>query len=98
MESSIISSLVIELPSYVNKLVNLSKRLEKEKGNGWIKAADIQRSINSKNFPSANVARSWMKEAEALGIGITKGMGNKLEYHWQNNSICFPIDNLDLLR
>lgn len=97
-QGGIVPTLVVELPSYVDKLVNLSKRLEKEKGNGWIKAADIQKSFNSKNAPSADVARSWMKEASALGIGITKGMGNKLEYCWQSNSICFPIDNLDLLR
>ncbi len=43
-QGGIVPALVVELPSYVDKLINLSKRLEKEKGNGWIKAADVQRS------------------------------------------------------
>ncbi|MHC5825589.1 MAG: DUF3987 domain-containing protein, partial [Nostoc sp.] len=60
---------------HIAKMIELSKRREATTGNGWLKASDIQRTYNTKSRPTADVVRSWMREAEALGFGQTRGMG-----------------------
>lgn len=65
---------------HIAKMIELSKRREATTGNGWLKASDIQRSYNTKSRTTADVVRSWMREAEALGFGQTRGMGIKVEF------------------
>jgi len=76
------------LPTHIVKLIELSKRLEANGKDGWIKAQIYRDQFDSKKRPPAQQARDWMKEAVRLGYGCTRGIGNRLEYHWlrDNNS------------
>jgi DNA primase catalytic core len=70
------------LPRHITKLIELSKRLEANGKDGWIKAQMYRDQFDSKKRPSAQQARDWMNEAATLGYGRTRGTGNRLEYHW----------------
>lgn len=72
---------------HIAKMVELSKRREATTGNGWLKANDIQRSYNTKSRPAADVARSWMREAEALEFGQTRGTGIKVEFTYSTTKV-----------
>jgi hypothetical protein len=71
-----------ELAPHIVKLVELSKRLETNGKDGWIKAQQYRELFAVKKRPSAQKARDCMTEAVALGYGRTRGTGNRLEYHW----------------
>jgi hypothetical protein len=71
------------LPTHIVKLIELSKRLEANGKDGWIKAQMYRDQFDSKKRPSAQKARDWMNEAVTLGYGRTRGTGNRLEYHWR---------------
>jgi len=75
-----------ELAPHIVKLFELSKRLETNGKDGWIKAQQYRELFAAKKRPSAQKARDWMTEAVALGYGRTRGMGNRLEYHWLRNN------------
>jgi hypothetical protein len=84
------------LPRHITKLIELSKRLEANGQDGWIKAQQYRELFASKKRPSSQQARDWMLEAKAQGFGNTRGEGNRLEYHWRrdNNDNPPPPDNL----
>lgn len=91
------------LPAHIIKLIELSKRLEANSKDGWIKAQMYRDQFDSKKRPSAQQARDWMNEAVTLGYGRTRGTGNRLEYYWMrdNNNDDNnppPPDNLGKLR
>jgi hypothetical protein len=73
-----------ELAPHIVKLIERSKLLESVGKDGWVDTRSYQRLFNKQ--PKADVARSWMKEAEAMGFGRTRGTSTKLEYHWRNDS------------
>jgi uncharacterized membrane protein YgcG len=64
------------------KLFELSKRLNTNGKDGWVKAQQYRELFAAKKRPSAQQARSLMLEAVTLGYGRTRGTGNRLEYHW----------------
>jgi DNA primase catalytic core len=64
------------------KLFELSKRLDTNGKDGWVKAQQYRELFAAKKRPSAQQARSLMLEAVTLGYGRTRGTGNRLEYHW----------------
>jgi hypothetical protein len=70
------------LPRHITRMMELSKRLESNGFDGWIKSKQIQDLFPKKKRPSAQQIRDWMNEAVALGYGRTRGTGNRLEYHW----------------
>jgi hypothetical protein len=82
------------------KLIELSKRLDANGKDGWIKAQQYRDLFAAKKRPSAEQARSLMLEAQSMGVGRTRGTGNRLEYHWlrdnDNNgdSPSSPTNNL----
>jgi len=88
------------------KLFELSKRLDTNGKNGWIKAQQYRELFAAKKRPSAQQARSLMLEAESMGVGRTRGTGNRLEYHWlrdnngDDNLPTYPdnLGNLGKLR
>ncbi len=85
------------------KLIELSKRLDANGKDGWIKAQQYRDLFAAKKRPSAEQARSLMLEAQSMGVGRTRGTGNRLEYHWlrdnDNNgdSPSSPTNNLGKL-
>jgi hypothetical protein len=82
-----------ELAPTLVKLIDLSKRFESVGKDGWVKAKDFINSITRTKRPKPDVARSWMREAEALGFGCTRGNGVHLEYHWNSdNKPPIPTD------
>lgn len=64
------------------KLFELSKRLDTNGKNGWVKAQQYRELFAAKKRPSAQQARNLMLEAQLMGVGRTRGAGNRLEYHW----------------
>jgi hypothetical protein len=64
------------------KLFELSKRLDTNGKDGWVKAQQYRELFAAKKRPSAQQARSLMLEAQSMGVGRTRGTGNRLEYHW----------------
>jgi len=64
----------------IGRLVNESRRQEKGLTGGWLKAKTFANSFSSKNRPKADVCRSYFREAEGLGYGITRGSGVRLEF------------------
>lgn len=72
---------------HITKLIELSKRQQTSSNKGWLKAKDVQLSYNSKNRPKPDVIRSWMQEAEKLEFGTTRGLGKKLEYHFNKDMV-----------
>ena len=94
------------LPTHIVKLIELSKRLEANGKDGWIKTQMYRDQFDSKKRPSAQQAREWMNEAITLGYGRTRGSGNRLEFHWlrdNNNDDTLPpppgnLGNLGKLR
>jgi DNA primase catalytic core len=68
------------------KLFELSKRLATNGKNGWIKAQQYRELFAAKKRPSAQQARSLMLEAQSMGVGCTRGTGNRLEYHWLSDN------------
>jgi hypothetical protein len=90
------------LPRHITKLIELSKRLEANEKDGWIKAQQYREQFQPKKRPSAQQARDWMKEAVIQGHGRTRGTGNRLEFHWlrdnnSENNPPPPPDNLGML-
>jgi hypothetical protein len=86
------------------KLFELSKRLATNGKNGWIKAQQYRELFAAKKRPSAQQARSLMLEAQSMGVGRTRGTGNRLEYHWScdnnngDDNPPSPENNLGKLR
>jgi len=82
------------------KLIELSKRLDANGKDGWIKAQQYRDLFAAKKRPSAEQARSLMLEAQSMGVGRTRGTGNRLEYHWlrdndnNDDSPSSPTNNL----
>jgi hypothetical protein len=82
------------------KLFELSKRLDTNGKDGWVKAQQYRELFAAKKRPSAEQARSLMLEAQSMGVGRTRGTGNRLEYHWlrdnDNNgdNPSSPMNNL----
>jgi hypothetical protein len=73
-----------DLAPHIAKLIQQSKLLESIGKDGWVRDRDYQRSFNKQ--PRIDEARSWMKEAEALGFGKTRASGRNglaLEYRWR---------------
>jgi DNA primase catalytic core len=66
----------------IAKLFELSKRLDTNGKDGWVKAQQYRELFAAKKRPSAQQARSLMLEAQSMGVGRTRGTGNRLEYHW----------------
>jgi hypothetical protein len=64
------------------KLFELSKRLDTNGKDGWVKAQQYRELFAAKKRPSAQEARSLMLEAQSMGVGRTRGTGNRLEYYW----------------
>lgn len=90
------------LPRHITKLIELSKRLEANGKDGWIKAQQYREQFQPKKRPSAQQARDWMKESVIQGHGRTRGTGNRLEFHWHSdnnggNDPPPPPDNLGML-
>ncbi len=73
-----------ELVPYIVKLIEHSKRLEEVGLDGWVNTRSYQRLFNKQ--PRAEVARSWMKEATAMGFGQTRYTGTQLQFHWRNHT------------
>jgi hypothetical protein len=65
------------------KLIELSKRLDTNGKDGWIKAQQYRELFANKKRPSAQQARDCMIEAVKQGFGRTRNAGNRLEYHWK---------------
>jgi len=74
------------LAPHIVKLIELSKRLNTNGKDGWIKAQQYRETFPGKKRPSAQKARDWMLEAVAIGHGRTRGTGNRLEFHWLRDS------------
>jgi hypothetical protein len=72
------------VPTQILRLVELSKRLDVNGKDGWIKAQTYREQFASKKRPSGQQARDWMIQAVSLGYGRTRGTGNRLEYHWKS--------------
>jgi hypothetical protein len=66
----------------VVKLFELSKRLDTNGKDGWVKAQQYRELFAAKKRPPAQQVRDLMLEAKSLGYGQTRGTGNRLEYHW----------------
>jgi hypothetical protein len=75
-----------ELAPTLVRLINYSKLLESVGKDGWVKAKDFVNTITKNKRPKVDVARSWMREAESLGFGCTRGIGCHLEYHWRSDN------------
>jgi uncharacterized membrane protein YgcG len=91
----------------VVKLIELSKRLDTNGKDGWVRAQQYRELFAAKKRPPAQQVRDLMLEAQSLGYGRTRGTGNRLEYHWcgdnngdSDNSPTSPGDlgNLGKLR
>lgn len=74
------------LAPHIVKLIELSKRLETNGKDGWIKAQQYRDTFSAKKRPSSQQARDWMLEAKAQGFGDTRGEGSRLEYHWRSDN------------
>jgi hypothetical protein len=74
-----------ELAPNLLKLIELSKRLEKNKRDGWVKSKQYQDTFPKKKRPSAQQLRIFMMEAVRLGQGKVRGSGNRLEFHWRSD-------------
>jgi len=66
----------------VVKLIELSKRLDTNGKDGWVRAQQYRELFAAKKRPPAQQVRDLMLEAQSLGYGRTRGTGNRLEYHW----------------
>ena len=82
-----------ELAPHLVKVVELSKRMDSTTGNSWIKAKVVQSGYDSRHRPRPDAVRSWFRELEALGIGLTRGAGIRLEYSWKLPDL--PLDDDD---
>ncbi|NEP56852.1 MAG: DUF3987 domain-containing protein [Symploca sp. SIO2G7] len=75
------------LAPHITKMIELSKRLEKNGKDGWLAARVMQQAFSSKSKKtSSQQCRDWMTEAEQMGYGQTKGTGNRLKWHWQKSN------------
>jgi hypothetical protein len=68
------------------KLIELSKRLDTNGKDGWVKPQQYRELFATKKRPPAQQVRSLMLEAVSLGYGRTRGTGNRLEYHWRRDN------------
>lgn len=82
-----------ELAPHIVKLIELSKRLEKNGFSPWVKSKQYIDTFPKKKRPTAQLAREWMQEAVALGYGSVKNSGNRLEYNWRNLIGSTPPDS-----
>jgi hypothetical protein len=73
------------LPSHILKMIELSKRLETNGKDGWLKAKQVQETFSKKKRPPAQTVRDWMNEAVNMGYGQTRNTGNRLEYYWNKD-------------
>jgi len=79
-----------ELAPHIIRLRDASKLAESAGKSGWIHNRSYLQNLPKKlkeqaqrtGRKTAEVVRSWMREAEAMGIGCTRGTGAQLEYHW----------------
>jgi hypothetical protein len=71
---------------HIVKLIELSKRLDTNSKDGWVRAQQYRDQFAIKKRPSAQQARDWMSEAVLMGYGRTRGTGNRLEYHWRSDN------------
>lgn len=78
------------LPTQILKLIELSKRWEANGNDGWIRAQAFREQFASKKRPTGQQAREWMTEAVTMGLGRTRGSGNRLEYHWRRDNDKTP--------
>ena len=76
-------------PNTYTKLIELSKR------KGWITARDVKTSIRSYRNTTPSQIRSLFREIEAVGYGITQGVGSKLKWNYKN--VDTPDKNVDTL-
>jgi hypothetical protein len=81
------------LPRHITRMMELSKRLEANGLDGWVKAKQVQDLFAKKKRPSAQQIRDWMNEAVVMGFGRTRGQGNRLEYHWLCDNNNSPDDS-----
>ncbi len=80
-----------ELAPHIIRLRDASKLAESAGKSGWIHNRSYLQNLPKKlkeqaqrtGCKTAEVVRSWMREAEAMGIGCTRGTGAQLEYHWR---------------
>jgi hypothetical protein len=88
-----------ELAPHIIRLRDASKLAESVGKSGWIHnraylqnlPKNLKEQAQRVGGKAAEVVRSWMREAEAMGIGRTRGTGAKLEYHWRcDNSPTEP--------
>ncbi len=70
-------------PHTYTKLIELSQR------KGWITARDVKVSIRNYRTKTPSQIRSLFREIEAVGYGITQGVGNKLKWNYQT------VDSVD---
>lgn len=72
------------LPAHLTKMIALSQRLEKvgHVSEGWLKAKNVSDQYGSKKRPKAATIYTWMQEAVSMGLGIIRGAGNRMEFHW----------------
>jgi len=89
----------LELAPHIIRLRDASKLAESVGKSGWIHnraylqnlPKNLKEQAQRVGGKAAEVVRSWMREAEAMGIGRTRGTGAKLEYHWRcDNSPTEP--------
>ena len=80
-----------ELTPHIIRLRDASKLAESAGKSGWIHNRSYLQNLPKKlkeqaqrtGRKTAEVVRSWMREASAMGIGCTRGTGAQLEYHWR---------------
>ncbi len=66
------------LATHLVKVINLSQKKKR-----WITARDVQLCYDQKYRPRPNEVRSWFRELEAMGFGVTQGEGRYLKYNYQ---------------
>jgi hypothetical protein len=64
------------LATHLTKVINLSR-----KKNAWITARDVQLTYDKDSRPTPDAVRSWFRELEAMGKGVTEGLGRNLRFN-----------------
>jgi hypothetical protein len=63
------------LATHLTKVIDLSRK------KGWISARDVQLGYDRKSRPNPHEVRSWFRELEAMGKGVTTGEGRYLKFN-----------------